>query len=169
MLRTLAAVLIAAATTFPSPVASQSPALPTPAFHHLHLNSLNPAAAVDFYTRQFPSTSRAAFAGQPALKSPTDVWVLFTKVETPPATAPQTAFWHFGWHVTDVHKSLDRFRLHAITLLPLYTEEAGGTVFTSADTPVPSYRGGSVHVSDGLPLRDVRVGLPKAPRCTLDP
>src|SRR5205085_809634 len=32
---------------------------------------------------------------------------------------------------------------------------------TSADTPVPSYRGGSAHVSDGLPLRDVRVGLPK--------
>jgi catechol 2,3-dioxygenase-like lactoylglutathione lyase family enzyme len=134
MVRTLAAVLIAAAATFPSPVASQSPALPTPAFHHLHLNSLNPAAAVDFYTRQFPSTSRSTFAGQPALKSPTDVWVLFTKVETPPATAPQTAFWHFGWHVTDVHKSLDRFRLHAITLLPLYTEETGGTVFTSADT-----------------------------------
>jgi aspartyl-tRNA(Asn)/glutamyl-tRNA(Gln) amidotransferase subunit A len=32
---------------------------------------------------------------------------------------------------------------------------------TSADTPVPSYRGGSAHVSDGLPLRDVRIGLPK--------
>jgi len=31
---------------------------------------------------------------------------------------------------------------------------------TSTDTPVPSYRGGSAHVSDGLPLRDVRIGLP---------
>jgi aspartyl-tRNA(Asn)/glutamyl-tRNA(Gln) amidotransferase subunit A len=32
---------------------------------------------------------------------------------------------------------------------------------TSAETPVPSYRGGSAHVSDGLPLRDVRIGVPK--------
>jgi len=32
---------------------------------------------------------------------------------------------------------------------------------TSSDMPVPSYRGGSAHVSDGLPLRDVRIGLPK--------
>jgi hypothetical protein len=62
------------------------------------------------------------------------VWVLFTKVDTPPATQPQTAFWHFGWYVTDVHKSLEMYRQHAITLLPLYTEEVGGTVFTSADT-----------------------------------
>lgn len=113
---------------------AQSHALPTPAFHHLHLNSVNPEAAIDFYTRQFPTTSKATFAGQPALKSPTDVWVLFNKVDTPPPTQPQTAFWHFGWYVTDVHKSLERFRLNAITLLPLYTEETGGTVFTSADT-----------------------------------
>ncbi|AHG90716.1 Glutamyl-tRNA(Gln) amidotransferase subunit A [Gemmatirosa kalamazoonensis] len=32
---------------------------------------------------------------------------------------------------------------------------------TSTDTPVPSYRGGGARVSDGLPLRDVRIGLPK--------
>ena len=30
--------------------------LPTPKFHHLHLNSTDPDAAIDFYTRQFPST-----------------------------------------------------------------------------------------------------------------
>jgi len=117
-----------------TPASNATSTLPTPTFHHLHLNSVNPDAAIDFYTKQFPSTSKATFAGQPALKSPTDVWVLFTKVDTPPATQPQTAFWHFGWYVTDVHKSLELYKQHAITLLPLYTEESGATVFTSADT-----------------------------------
>src|SRR4051812_41512467 len=83
--------------------------LPTPGFHHLHLNSVNPDAAIEFYTTYFPSTSKTAFAGQPALKSPNNVLVLFNKVNAPPATQPATAFWHFGWHVTDVHKSQEMF------------------------------------------------------------
>jgi catechol 2,3-dioxygenase-like lactoylglutathione lyase family enzyme len=112
---------------------TQAP-LTTPAFHHLHLNSTNPEAAVDFYTRAFASTSRTTFAGQPALQSPNNVLILFTRVDTPPATQPQTAFWHFGWHVTDVQKSLERFRRDNVPLLPLYVEESGGTVFTSAHT-----------------------------------
>ena len=65
---------------------AQAPPLPAPEFHHLHLNSVNPEAAIDFYTRQFPTTSKDTFAGQPALKSPTDVLILFTRVATPPAT-----------------------------------------------------------------------------------
>src|SRR5438094_1072612 len=73
-----------------------------PVFHHLHLNSTNPDAAIDFYTRQFPSTSKITFAGDPALQSPNDVLVLFTKVKTPPPLQPQTAIWHFGWYVADV-------------------------------------------------------------------
>ena len=134
--RTIAGAGLAGAIGLGAAVAGgQAPApLPPPAFHHLHLNSVNPEAAIDFYTRAFPTTAKATFAGAPALKSPTDVWILFTKVATPPATAPPTAFWHFGWHVTDVHQSVERFTQQAITLLPLYREEAGGTVFTSSDT-----------------------------------
>jgi catechol 2,3-dioxygenase-like lactoylglutathione lyase family enzyme len=128
--------LLAFASVIGSRTAAQAPVspLPTPGFHHLHLNSVNPDAAIDFYTKEFPSTSKSAFAGKPALKSPNNVLVLFTKVDTPPATEPQTAFWHFGWHVTDVHKSLEMYKQHGATLLPLYAEESGGTVFTSADT-----------------------------------
>ena len=132
---TLAAVSLTTAIRLGAAVVAQGPApLPAPAFHHVHLNSVNPEAAIDFYTRQFPSTSKGTFAGEPALKSPTDVWILFTKVDTPPATEPQTAFWHFGWHVTNVRASLELFKQHAITLLPLYREDAGGTVFVNSDT-----------------------------------
>ena len=60
--------------------------------------------------------------------------VLFNKVATPPATQPQTAFWHFGWHVTDVRAALDRFLKQNLTLVPLYTGEGAGTVFISSDT-----------------------------------
>ena len=41
--------------------------LPAPGFHHLHLNSVDPEAAIDFYTRQFPSTSKTSWGGLPAL------------------------------------------------------------------------------------------------------
>ena len=57
--------------------------LPTPGFHHLHLNSADPDAAIDWYTRQFPSTARADWCGYPALKSPNNVLLLFDKVDAP--------------------------------------------------------------------------------------
>jgi catechol 2,3-dioxygenase-like lactoylglutathione lyase family enzyme len=106
-----------------------------PGFHHLHLNSTNPEAAIDFYTRQFPSTSKITFAGQPALKSPNNVLVLFTKVNRAPALQPQTAIWHFGWHVTDVRKNLETYKQRPdVKLLPLYTTDEGGYVLVSSDT-----------------------------------
>jgi len=114
-------------------VAAQTP-LAAPSFHHLHLNSINPEAAIEFYVKAFPSTSKATFAGQPALRSPNNVLVLFNKVAAPPATQPVTAFWHFGWHVTDVGATLDRYLKSNTPLLPLYTGEGTNTVFVSSDT-----------------------------------
>ena len=109
--------------------------LPTPGFHHLHLNSVDPDAAIDFYVRQFASTAKATWAGLPALESPTNVRVLFTKVDTAPATEPQTAIWHFGWHVTDIRRSLETYRSRReVKLLPLYTTDEGGSVLISSDT-----------------------------------
>jgi catechol 2,3-dioxygenase-like lactoylglutathione lyase family enzyme len=109
--------------------------LPTPGFHHLHLNSVDPEAAIDFYTRHFPSTSKTSWAGFPALKSPTNVLLLFTKVAVPPPTRPQTAIWHFGWHAVDSRQSLETFKRRPdIKLLPLYTSDEGDSVFISSDT-----------------------------------
>ena len=109
--------------------------LSAPGFHHLHLNSVDPDAAVDFYTRRFPTTAKASWGGLPALASPNDVLVLFTEVSTAPATSPQTAIWHFGWHVTDSRQTLESYKGQPdVTLLPLYTGDAGGSVFISSDT-----------------------------------
>ncbi len=109
--------------------------LPTPGFHHLHLNSVDPDRAIDFYTRQFPSTKKASWGGFPALASPHDVLVLFTKVDAPPATLPQSAIWHFGWHVGDARACLDGYRARPeVALLPLHTTDEGGSVLISSDT-----------------------------------
>ena len=109
--------------------------LSAPGFHHLHLNSVDPEAALAFYTRQFPSTAKTSWGGLPALQSPTNVLILFTKVATAPVTAPQTAIWHFGWHVPDTKARRDVYLSRPdVTLMPLYTGDNDGTVFVSSDT-----------------------------------
>jgi len=116
--------------------ADSTGALPAPGFHHLHLNSVDPAAAAAFYAREFPTTSVAQWGGFQALRSPNNVMVLFTKVAAPPPSDPQaTAYWHFGWHVTDERKSYALYRARPeVKLLPLYTTDEGGSVFVSSDT-----------------------------------
>ncbi len=109
--------------------------LETPGFHHLHLNSVDPLAAIEFYTKRFATTSRTAWAGRPALLSPNNVLLLFDRVDTPPATSPQTAFWHFGWYVRDTHAALERFKgQRDVALLPLFTGDKSASVYVSSDT-----------------------------------
>src|SRR5712692_185348 len=109
--------------------------LPPPGFHHLHLNSVDPDAAIDFYVRQFPTSAKTSWGDLPALTAPNNVLVLFTRVATAPATSPQTAIWHFGWHVTDTRASLEGYKARPdVILLPLYTTDEGGSVLVSSDT-----------------------------------
>jgi Glyoxalase/Bleomycin resistance protein/Dioxygenase superfamily len=109
--------------------------LPTPRFHHLHLNSVDPEAAIDFYARQLPSTKKGRWGGHPALFSPNDVMILFDKADRPPPTAPQSAIWHFGWHVSDAQATVRRWQeRREITMRPLYTGDGDGAVLISSDT-----------------------------------
>jgi predicted enzyme related to lactoylglutathione lyase len=107
--------------------------LPAPGFHHLHLNATDPDAAIAFYMKQFPTTSKSSFAGLPTLKAG-KVLVLFNKVSTQPALEPQTAIWHFGFHVTDIRQTMDRFKQTGVSLMPLYTSDEGGSVFINSDS-----------------------------------
>jgi catechol 2,3-dioxygenase-like lactoylglutathione lyase family enzyme len=110
--------------------------LPTPSFHHVHLNSPNLDAAIDFYLRQFASTSKTTWGGMAALQSPNNVMLLFNKVDAEPPVLPQSAIWHYGWHVTDVRGKLAEFKTHPeVNLMPLYTEAEGGSyVHINSDT-----------------------------------
>jgi catechol 2,3-dioxygenase-like lactoylglutathione lyase family enzyme len=109
--------------------------LATPGFHHLHLNSVDPDAAIDFYARQFPSTRKGSWGGQPALFSPNEVMILFDKVDRPAPSEPQSAIWHFGWHVTDSQATVESFKRRPdVNMRPLYTTDEGGSVLISSDT-----------------------------------
>lgn len=127
----LAAIVIALGSASPQ---SQSVAPATPGFHHLHLGSTNPDAAIGFYVKTFPATSKATWGGLPALRSPNNVLVLFTKLDQPAPTQPQAAMWHFGWHVTNERAAIARMRADGVTVLPLYTGDEDGTVSISTDT-----------------------------------
>ena len=134
--------------------------LPTPGFHHLHLNSVDPDAAIAFYVSQFPSTSKGSWAGLPALLSPNNVMILFNTVERPPAMSPPSAIWHFGWHVPDVRKNIETFKARPeVKLLPLYTTDEGGHVLINSDT-WPAPKGGAPG------LTRAQIAEAKAKKCT---
>jgi catechol 2,3-dioxygenase-like lactoylglutathione lyase family enzyme len=109
--------------------------LPAPRFHHLHLNSIDPDAAIEFYVRQFPRSAASSWAGLPALAAPNEVLIVFSRVATAPPTSPQTAIWHFGWHVADTRASLESYQGRPdVELLPLYRGDDDAAVFISSDT-----------------------------------
>jgi len=76
-------------------------------FHHLHLNTLDPKAAIDFYTSKFDS-ERAKFAGLVDGVWAQKSWMLFTKVSTPPKWELDSAIWHFGWGAEDMKAEYER-------------------------------------------------------------
>ena len=109
--------------------------LPAPGFHHLHLNSVNPEAAIVFYTTQFPSTSRAH------LRRPAGAAIAEQRVgavqqgrrATGHRSRQRRSGISAGTSPTCARAS-SAIRQRAVTLLPLYTGDAGGTVFVSSDT-----------------------------------
>lgn len=107
-------------------------ALPTPGFHHLHINSTNPEAAINFYTTQFKSASKATFDGKPAIKTG-KIYLLFNKVSAPPLIKPQTAIWHWGWNVPDERAYIAHYNETKTKILPLWTGEGDGFVQISSD------------------------------------
>src|SRR5258708_31004829 len=84
--------------------------LPTPGFHHLHLNSVDPDAAIDWYTRQFACTAKTEWGGHKALKSDNNVLILFNKVDKPAPQLPPSAIWHFGWHVVHSRATVEEWK-----------------------------------------------------------
>ena len=113
---------------------AQSPdALPVPGFHHLHINSTNPEAAIDYYTKQFTSASKATFDGKPAIKTG-KIWLLINKVNTAPALSPQTAVWHWGWNVPDERAYIAHYNEMKTKILPLWTGDGDGSVQINSDS-----------------------------------
>src|SRR3954452_9675833 len=94
--------VIAAAAVVAAPHAQDAaPKIEPLHFHHVHLNSVDPAAAAAYYPKPFAlSATKTTYNGFEAVKTG-NVYLLFTKVATTPQnelTGPQTSVWHFGWN-----------------------------------------------------------------------
>ena len=75
-------------------------------FHHLHLNTTDPAEAIKFYTSKF-DCERASFLGEDAVWAQKS-WLLFSKVSSAPPWDLVSAVWHFGWGAEDMKATYQR-------------------------------------------------------------
>jgi catechol 2,3-dioxygenase-like lactoylglutathione lyase family enzyme len=85
------------ALVFPFLYAADAP----PHFHHLHLNSTDPAKAIEFYTKTF-DCEKGRFAGTMDAVWAQKSWLLFTKVAAAPPADIVSSIWHFGWGAEDM-------------------------------------------------------------------
>ena len=76
-------------------------------FHHLHLNTTDPQAAIDFYTSKF-DCEKAKFAGVMDAVWAQKSWLLFAKVNQTPALDFTSAIWHFGWGAEDMKATYEK-------------------------------------------------------------
>lgn len=130
----LAALLILA-THKPGQFAAtrQQTASPT-TFHHLHLNSLDPSKAVEFYTRAFEVTKKTQAFGFDAVQSE-NMFLLFDKVKKAPATAPDSAIWHFGWGSTAMEADYERHKANGIQFATPLTRLSSSLQFAYMKAP----------------------------------
>jgi catechol 2,3-dioxygenase-like lactoylglutathione lyase family enzyme/predicted enzyme related to lactoylglutathione lyase len=81
--------------------------MPEAHFHHLHLNTVDSNAAIDFYTSKF-DCEKAKFAGLMDAVWAQKSWLLFTKVNKPPVWELNSAIWHFGWGAEDMKAAYEK-------------------------------------------------------------
>jgi catechol 2,3-dioxygenase-like lactoylglutathione lyase family enzyme len=120
-------LLTALAMAVPAVVGAQDPAV-VAGFHHVHLNSTDPARAADFYTKTFPVTSRTTVAGLDAIASE-KIFVLFSKVGSPPNAELTSPIWHFGWGSPDMAADHQMHTSNGVTFVTPLSKLAQGTVF----------------------------------------
>lgn len=127
----LLALTIPAATSL-----RQSPQelLPQPAFHHVHLNSVSPAKAIEFYTHTFDVTRKASQAGFDGVQSE-NMYLLFNKVKEAPATSPDSALWHFGWGSTAMETDYQKHLANGVTFATPMTKLGSGLLFAYMKAP----------------------------------
>ena len=106
-------------------------------FHHVHLNSVNPTAAAEYYPKPFAlSATKTTFNGYEAVKTG-NVYLLFSKVPATPQnelTGPQTSIWHFGWNTPDSRKYDEKFRAMGLEIAQMWDALDGKLVDMSSDT-----------------------------------
>jgi catechol 2,3-dioxygenase-like lactoylglutathione lyase family enzyme len=69
-------------------------------FHHVHINSVDPARSIKFYERNFSGVP-VKFAGVSDALLVDRSFILYSKVDEPAPTELTSALWHIGWGGVD--------------------------------------------------------------------
>ena len=162
---TLVVVLagVSAVVLGPRAVAQSAP-LPKPGFHHIHMNSPNPSAAIDTLLKWYPATTKATVGGFEGLKTENGVHMLFTKVNTPTgiqgpdraSTAPLTAFWHHVWSHKDARNLIKSMRA-ADPKFPGFACEMRRVRSASAAAVVPAFAASIARTTSALGAVEITV------------
>jgi catechol 2,3-dioxygenase-like lactoylglutathione lyase family enzyme len=107
---------------------------PAVSFHHVHLNSADPQAAIEFYTRTFDVTRKSSLAGFDGVQSE-NIHLLFNKVNEPPASSPDSAIWHFGWGSTAMEADYQKHLRSGIVFATPITRLGSGLLFAYMKAP----------------------------------
>ena len=103
-------------------------------FHHLHLNSMDPAAAIAWYLKTFPVTSAVTVAGIDGIATE-KIYLLFDKVAKPPIAALDSPIWHFGWGSPDMPGDFAMHQKNGVTFRTPLSTLPQGTVFAYMQAP----------------------------------
>ncbi len=112
----------------------EKPSEAATAFHHVHLNSTAPETAIKFYTSTFDVTKQAQLAGWEAVQSE-NIFLLFDKVAKAPATAPDSAIWHFGWGSTAMESDYERHNANGVKFATPLTRLNSNLLFAYMKAP----------------------------------
>lgn len=133
-------------------------------FHHVHLNSVAPSKAAAFYTKTFDLTKKASVAGLEAIQSE-NMYLLFNTVSKPPASAPDSAVWHFGWGSTDMETDYRKHLAAGVAFQTPMTRLGSGTLFAYMKGP----DGALVEINTSQTRAFIHVHLySDAPLCAAD-
>ena len=105
--------------------------LPTPTFHHIHINSVDPEAALDWWKTVWPAGEITTFAGFPAFAAQ-DIYHLYNQVATQAPGGfdkdqhrgvPQSVFWTTGPSTDGLafYERLTALDPERFEFLPVYT------------------------------------------------
>ena len=131
----LGALLLSLIQLVPHPTGgSPQEASNATSFHHVHLNSIDPSKAIDFYTRTFDVTKKTRLAGFDGVQSE-NVHLLFNKVNSPPPTSPDSSIWHFGWGSTAMEADYQKHLANGVTFHTPITRLGSGLLFAYMKAP----------------------------------
>jgi catechol 2,3-dioxygenase-like lactoylglutathione lyase family enzyme len=105
--RAFCAALLAALSLLGSAKASETFVEDKPRFHHLHLLTSDPAAAIAFYTKHF-AAKKVQYVDLTDAIWTGDSWLLFTQQATPPKAELTSTLQHFGWGAPDMPREYER-------------------------------------------------------------